>query len=552
MNENLALKGIIIKLNNTLDELESLGYNVNDMRSRLNRIESKKVSVGDSLVEEMPDSNKLKSLEELTQDLQKYSDILNISRIINFLNLAGNDLSKEKVENARTLINLIRMNREKLNNNLLSKAYKSIYETIKMEFLIYFESDLLDIILDVKEDVMNIDALVEEDIRNLKQSTYVENRIVLNRLLIEESLIKAKEMNPSLVTETIIFLIVMCNNQSNMSKNASNELEYLIRNLSSNTRYTHNRDFYNQKDRLITRLMNISKISEEYKKKIISLLLSATLFGASSGLAPFLIKKISTTKVFNTTKETIELINGEYYHHTDNYYGKKVSEDKKLILREYGALIGSKRTFHEYKLKDVIKETKEDYLNIDINSPGVEEIMLKDTFTKYYDDDEEFYLEFLEGYRELTIIDQDLSDKHINYNKTFHHVSLVAFYIVLLISSFTIIGPINNLISVLKKKSEYEDEINEKDRIKEIIENYIDTCKLKTEENKELKKKLNIILSSGILDLNDEELKSKIKSLLSELEHSTISSLDELLMKVEFSEHQVSLYEEDYKKLELK
>lgn len=552
MNENLALKGTIIKLNNTLDELDSLGYKVDDMRSRLKQIESKKVSTGGYLVEEKPDTNKLEQLEIIIKDLQKYSDILNISRIINFLNIADDSLSKEKLDSARTLINLIRMNREKLNNSLLSKSYKCIYKTIKTEFSLYFKSDLLDIILDAKEDIMNIDTLVEEDIKELKESTYVENRIALNRLLMEESLIKSREMTPSLVTGTIILLIVMCKSQTNKSKSASNELEFIIRGLSSNTRYIQSGDFYNQKDRLVTRLMKISKLSEEYKKKLIALILSTSLLtGTALALTP-LTKKISTTEVFNTTKETIELINGEYYKHTDNYYGKKVSEDKKLILREYSTLIGSERTFHEYKLKDVIKETKEDYLNIDINSPGVEEIMFSlSSFTKNYDE-EKFYLEFLEGYRELITIEQDITDRHINYNKTFHYISLVALYIVLLISSFTRIGPINNLISVLKKKSEYEDEINEKDSIKRIIEDYLDTCKFKTEENKELKRKLNIILSSGILELNEEELKSKIESLLGSLERSTINSLDELIREVDASEYLVSLHEEDYNKLKLK
>ncbi len=82
----------------------------------------------------MSEANKLQLLEKVTSELLEYSDLLNISRIINFLTLASDESAEEKVEETMKLINLLKVNREKLSTNhkLLRRVYSSIYDVIKM------------------------------------------------------------------------------------------------------------------------------------------------------------------------------------------------------------------------------------------------------------------------------------------------------------------------------------------------------------------------------------------------------------------------------------
>ncbi len=551
-NESLNLESKILKLEGIMDELESIGINTADKRATLNSTINKKVILGNTAYEEMSEANKLQLLEKVTSELLEYSDLLNISRIINFLTLASDESAEEKVEETMKLINLLKVNREKLSTNhkLLRRVYSSIYDVIKMEYTLYLRSDILETILDSKEDVVNIEALVEKDIIDLKKNTFVESKEALDLLLTEEARIKLKEINPSLVTEKIILLLVICTNKERMSENFKMELEFILRRLSTNSKAISNNTFYDQKFRLTKRLLNIKKIREDYKKKLIALVLSFSLFTGVSLTSNLLIKRLCTKELFNTTKETIELINGEYYRNTDNYYGTKVSEDEKIVLRLYNQLYTNTRNFTEYDLKNAIKDTAENYLNIDLNSGGVsEKFVLNDV--KNYEDDE-FYLEFSEGYRELTLIEQDLNDGYTDYNEKFHYISLAIIYLVLLISAFTPIGPIKKLREILELKKDYKSNIKDWDKTIKIIEEYIDSCKLKVEENKLLKEKIRIMISSGILELEEETLKGNIKRLLDELEQGTVKNLDEFLRAVVSREHSSLTNEENYKKLKIK
>ena len=387
-NESLNLESKILKLEGIMDELESIGINTADKRATLNSTINKKVILGNTAYEEMSEANKLQLLEKVTSELLEYSDLLNISRIINFLTLASDESAEEKVEETMKLINLLKVNREKLSTNhkLLRRVYSSIYDVIKMEYTLYLRSDILETILDSKEDVVNIEALVEKDIIDLKKNTFVESKEALDLLLTEEARIKLKEINPSLVTEKIILLLVICTNKERMSENFKMELEFILRRLSTNSKAISNNTFYDQKFRLTKRLLNIKKIREDYKKKLIALVLSFSLFTGVSLTSNLLIKRLCTKELFNTTKETIELINGEYYRNTDNYYGTKVSEDEKIVLRLYNQLYTNTRNFTEYDLKNAIKDTAENYLNIDLNSGGVSEKFVLNDVKNYEDD----------------------------------------------------------------------------------------------------------------------------------------------------------------------
>lgn len=133
-NESLNLESKILKLEGIMDELESIGINTADKRATLNSTINKKVILGNTAYEEMSEANKLQLLEKVTSELLEYSDLLNISRIINFLTLASDESAEEKVEETMKLINLLKVNREKLSTNhkLLRRVYSSIYDVIKM------------------------------------------------------------------------------------------------------------------------------------------------------------------------------------------------------------------------------------------------------------------------------------------------------------------------------------------------------------------------------------------------------------------------------------
>ena len=104
----------------------------------------------------------------------------------------------------------------------------------------------------------------------------------------------------------------------------------------------------------------------------------------------------------------------------------------------------------------------------------------------------------------------------------------------------------------MELKKDYKSNIKDRDKTIKIIEEYIDSCKLKVEENKLLKEKIRIMISSGILELEEETLKGNIKRLLDELEQGTVKNLDEFLRAVVSREHSSLTNEENYKKLKIK
>ena len=104
----------------------------------------------------------------------------------------------------------------------------------------------------------------------------------------------------------------------------------------------------------------------------------------------------------------------------------------------------------------------------------------------------------------------------------------------------------------MELKKDYKSNIKDRDKTIKIIEEYIDSCKLKVEENKLLKEKIRIMISSGILELEEETLKGNIKRLLDELEQGTVKNLDEFLREVVSREHSSLTNEENYKKLKIK
>ncbi len=86
------------------------------------------------------------------------------------------------------------------------------------------------------------------------------------------------------------------------------ELEFILRRLSTNSKAISNNTFYDQKFRLTKRLLNIKKIREDYKKKLIALVLSFSLFTGVSLTSNPLIKRLLDELEQGTVKNLDEFL----------------------------------------------------------------------------------------------------------------------------------------------------------------------------------------------------------------------------------------------------
>ncbi len=522
MKKDLILIDTINKIESILNDLEYAGLDIGAKRESLKECSSMLVQSGGVLIDASKEE-KLNHLDGILTSLIPLSHIVEIVRKIKFLKQADDSYKETKIKEAESLLTLLQTYKDNLSKltKLKYDAYNVIYETIKMEIKLSLNSTLLNTILSDEDATLSINPFIVSDIEYLKSSTFIESQEAFNRLLTAVSKQKLHSLTPSLVTKEIITLIVYCNN-SKLSSLAKKEIKLIMEKLSENQKYCEipkEVEGYHVSKILLENLRKLreniqeqTSISKKAKLKMIAFLLSTTIFGTVAVNIPFLSRKFNTHEYFNTTKETIELFDGVYSTKIDNYYGKKLTEkelSQKLIV--YEQLDRIYRDYKVYNLRNVIKNTVEEYLNIDINSPGVERNYMSDS-SKDYESEDSKYIDNTGCYRELIRTTQDINDNYTTFNEIGYQVILTLLYIVLCLMGFLPNCPINSIKKLIKLKNTESVTLEKINNTFSEIENYLQISLKKISENEELKERFNEIISNGLLETDEKRLIAKIKS----------------------------------------
>lgn len=522
MKKDLILTDTINKIESILNDLEYAGLDMGTKRESLKECSSMLVQSGGVLIDASKEE-KLNHLDGILTSLIPLSHIVEIVRKIKFLEQADESYKETKIKEAESLLTLLQTYKDNLSKltKLKYDAYNVIYETIKMEIKLSLNSTLLNTVLSDEDATLSINPFIVSDIEYLKSSTFIESQEAFNRLLTAVSKQKLQSLTPSLVTKEIITLIVYCNN-SKLSSLAKKEIKLIMEKLSENQKYCEipkEVEGYHVSKILLENLRKLreniqeqTSISKKAKLKMIAFLLSTTIFGTVAVNIPFLSRKFNTHEYFNTTKETIELFEGVYSTKIDNYYGKKLTEkelSQNLIV--YEQLDGIYRDYKVYNLRNVIKNTVEEYLNIDINSPGVERNYMSDS-SKDYESEDSKYIDNTGCYRELIRTTQDINDNYTTFNEIGYKVILTLSYIVLCLMGFIPNCPINSIKKLIKLKNTESITLEEINNTFSEIENYLQISLKKISENEELKERFNEIISNGLLETDEKRLIAKIKS----------------------------------------
>lgn len=510
-----------LETKNIIRLLEKSGVDVTEFKTEFDRIITRDhSSTGIQVADVMLKNSYITELNNLVVTLSEYLPYLELYQKVEYLE-KGSALLKEKVELCKEIIIKVRSKDQKImsNEKLLNRTYKVIFDCIKEEIKENFASEIFNHVMDDELDRLYLGEIIREEIDSLKRATYLENRECLEPLIKEE--IKSNMASPSnYVTFPLIVKIVKCESKGELKEKSGKVLKETLDVFKSkletlNDVLSHTNIKYAFLTPISSAIEDIESSKDDILRKIISGVLSASLlFGVGFG-GTKLLKKWLTKDYYETTKITTVMDEEVQEPLVDTYYDTLIKEKDRLTLNVLGepylSISGDsyRRNCTKFYLENVIKQTDFEYLTIDLESPG---LTYSDNGSKSYSFDE---VETYRGdIRELIRITQETSPEYIRYSKGLHIFLCIVLYIGLIASSFIPYFPIKDIMDILEDLTYLNEDDNKYSSLTSELKELLNKCMKIIDENEELTEIYNQVISSGILDSDDEEIQKDIENLI--------------------------------------
>lgn len=511
-----------LETKNIIRLLEKSGVDVTELKKEFERItQTDHSSTGIKVADVMLKNNYVTELNNLVITLSEYLPYLELYQIVEYLE-KGESTLKEKVELCKEILIKVRSKNQKImsNEKLLNRTYKVIFDCIKAEIKENFASEIFNYVMDDEFDRLYLGEIIREEIDSLKRATYLENRECLESLIKEE--IKSNMASPSgYVTFPLIVKVVKCESKGELKeksgkvlKETLSTLEAKLGNLNEVLSHTNIKSAYLTP--ISSVIDNIESCKDDILRRIISGVLTASLiFGVGFG-GTKLFKKWLTKDYYETTKVTTVMDEEIHEPLLDVYYNTLIKDKDKFVLNIYDEPYSYhltetdyKRTCKKYFLENVIKQTDFEYLTIDLESPG---LTYKVGESGYYTKEE---VDAYKGkIRELIRITQETSPEYTKYSKGWHIFLCIVLYIGLIASSFIPYFPIKDIMDILEDSKDIDEYDNKYYNLTSELKELLNKCMKIIDENEKLTEIYNQVISSGILEKDDEEIQKDIENLI--------------------------------------
>lgn len=512
----------LVKVKLMILTMEDVNIDVSEEKNEINALEEKintkdfdEVELNPSLINIYQDmTNKLISIEKR---LEKYGKLVLLKNKISYLENAikSEEANKDLQKFIKLSIEILKSLKE-LNPSIISKnkeyyeeVYKVIYEFIKLELALTLESETLKELTKDISGIYYIDKLIREDIEEIQSYSYTENIKLIDRLNMMKNGSTSQTLSSNIVNKDVIISILLIKQKEKLLNSFQKSLNDIESNYNENLQNIEDLMGASQKrieENIKEQEESLKKSNKELKKKLFSIALSlAVVFAIGKNIPSFSeyanTKVVTTTEIYEEGKEPVSLTSYEF-----------TSKEITRILEIYGiSYKNSGQNFCEkrtYDVTNVIIEdgVNQDYLNIDVEKFDLKEIKTAESI--------ELESPTFKEIRKLTVVTSDLDNPNNTFDENAYKSDLKIFYAILVLASFTKIGPINLLIQIIKK-------INTYDKITDIInllveenENLLKECKKYIHSNEDLEKTYYSIMNGEIKYLTDQEIEDKIKDLI--------------------------------------
>jgi len=523
-------EGFIIDISNELINVELIVRNIESSHANLNIEEEKQVL--ENLKQEIDanafngekiDTALIKVYQSLTErlmsiksSLERYENLMilmnkssQLESAIKSNEVSSNlplyiDLALELLEDlSKTKISILSQN-----GFIYEKIYRVIYEIIKIEIMYTLESKVLEKLKTDTTGTYYIDSIIRKEIEEIHKSSYIDNLKLVDRLDMFTSRSASASLSSNLVDKDIILTIVLISKRDEVSKTLYAKTDEIALNYTQNLNAIET--YLSSPQGTIAKTQidleehkeKLREINKDMKKKLISLLISTTIFTVVGLNIPSIgisvnNQYVTTTEIYETGKEPIILTS--YKSRSSALNRKlKIYEETKKSLSSYT------RSYKIYDVTNVILDgSNQDYLDIDVESFNIKG---SHSYTENVDSIEK------EG-RQLTVTTQDHDNPILNEGK--YRTFLVIAYISLL--AFQInkkISPIRNLIDLIMLANKHDDEISLIDLYNSELKELIDECSAYISSNQELERIYYNIYIHELQYLTTEEIQDKLTSLI--------------------------------------
>lgn len=459
------------KVNNLLDFLSSLGFDMIEKRKELNKISPYK-------------------LNEFIESLNKeYLGVIVSSNYLHKMNNISSDFRFEYklqyfVTVSKEFLEKIDLTNLELNDKCeeyINSAIKLLYVVIKSEIFYTFKSEILELVKTNNKISNIISSFIEKEVEELFRSSFVSNMLALKKL---EELINNKDY---LDLEVLINLY-MCTNPEEINHGMKEDLkrketELLTRLDSITSELSRSIIIKNNQEELAHLAYKIRCLVREKRDKVSHIVLSSLLLLGSCYIVPKAATPLSTEYLINESIYTVDENGNEVLVNEQSYYDKILRGDK-VTLRVY-----DKTENHiDYRVTKVYEDVKV-LIEEELKSRNV------------IDSGE---------YKEVVFKDIDTGDTRIDESSKLN-LCILGYILSLLFPGG---GLIYNIAEYLKckeginyQKRRQEDSIN-------LIEKTVDELLDRLSENKEIENKFYQILDSLDLPIDKENFISEIEALI--------------------------------------
>jgi len=488
-------------------------------------------------------------ITELNAKISVYSSYLELYKIIECLE-KGELTLEERIYLSAQILTIIGHKDEKImsSNNLLKRAYKIIYNTIKQEIKEHLHSKVFDIVVTSDYDKLYLGEIVREEIERIKASAYA-NLDHLDLLIKEE--IKSNISTPiDYVTFPLIAKIVKLESSEELKETIDRTLQDTFHKLNCKLSFlSMNLEEDNIKKNFLYKLSDFLDDIESYKIDIIKrgvsgVLTASLLFSVGIG-GTKLLKKWLTTDYYETTKVTTLMDETVHEPVVDTYYATRIEDKYRLLLDVYKKTSSLYRDHDDYYLIDAIRETDLEYLTIDLESPGVRH-KTEYNYEKYTREEIEQYSGEI---RVLSRITQSETPNHTNYYKGWHITLCAILYVGLFASSFIPYLPINSIQNFIEDLNEilltlilwFLTEESYRTLVLK-LKDLLNECRKVINESDELTSIYNSVLKSGILEKDTDSLSRDINDLIRQIKaqkdtldesHKELNEIEKRCLKLE-------------------
>ena len=480
-----------------ISNIHNLGFDTTVFQARLKEIHNDvslnvKVKYVKGMVEAsyiQSYSNGIFALNKLKNMLDNYDVYVRAQNTCNYINMklkkdmTSYELSKCVSQMIYTMQNIIKSNTIDYDDekHIIEKIYETAYSIIKLEIILNGESQLY---LFAKKENINIsyfNNLVMKDIERIKLN---DNHLIKTKLYE----LGGKGIYSNYFDLELIKLIILSDKNVNLKNVIINKIRILCNEIIESDKLI--RDNYHlidsKEDKRKIALVDLKRIKKEYKKRLTSLVLSASIITSGFVGIPFISKRLSKNYEYNFTNHT--------YSSVSDYYGQE--EEESILF--FGK--GTKADHYTFVYLDTYSKKNDDFkARQDIGYLEFEDIYgyvnyVKEHYNEFINDDNMYYKIELKNYQK---VNTDSFPWALTFLLYVGYLMLLMFY-----CSITLLEPFEiNKIKDLKNKLDEETvNLNE---IQAIINECLEKMMADINKNDELREKFMKLFNDNLFLLDD-------------------------------------------------